>query len=223
MENRQNRLDARLKELEEESQEAWSAALCSAEDREFFTNVRAELTGQHSAQECSTEVALSCSAQQISPAMHERGGLGALFKGLRSHAAFYLPKDTSVLPEYRLDRLKKLGHLPLLPTTFFIFFAYPVPNEPQAEADARQRTETVSKFLVEHLHAGLKERLRKNIPHDDAQVEQRIKDILKGRVWNLRLDALLKRKDLDRLDLPLTKIGEPDDIRRGVWVFRVDC
>lgn len=223
LEQRQQTQNNRLKELEEESKEAWSSALCSAEDREFFANVRAELSGQRRPQECSTSVALSCSAEQISPAMHERGGLGALFKGLRSRAAFYLPKDISVLPDYRQDRLKKLGHLPLLPTTFFVFFAYPVPNEPKADLEARERTEAVSKFLVEHLRNGLKERLKKNGVSDESNLEQRVQDLLKDRIWNLRLDVLLKRKDLDRLDLPLPKIGEPDDLRRGVWVFRVDC
>jgi len=223
LEQRLHQQDERLRQMEEESKEAWSAALCSAEDREFFANVRAELAGQHKPRECSTEVALSCSAQQISPAIHERGGLGALFKSQHSRAAFYLPKDASAIPEYRLERLKKLGHLPLLPTTFFVFFAYPVPNEPHADVEARQRSETVSKYLVEHLRSGLKERLRRNGVTDESQLEQRVQDILKDRIWQLRLDTLLKKKDLDRLDAPMTKIGEPDDLRRGVWVFRVDC
>jgi hypothetical protein len=212
----------RLSELEEESKEAWSSALCSAEDREFFASVRAELTARNRPAECST-VALSCSAEQISPAIHGRGGLGALFKGLRTRAAFYLPKDINVLPEYRQDRLRKLGHLPLLPTTFFVFFAYPMSSEPKADADARERTETVSTFLLEHLRSGLKERLKKGGTVDDAALDRRVQDLLKDRIWNLRLDVLLKRKDLDRLDLPMPKIGEPDDLRRGVWVLRVDC
>lgn len=223
VEQRQKQQDVRLKEMEDESKEAWSAALCSAEDREFFSNVRAELSGQHKPRECSDEVALSCSAQQISPAIHARGGLGSLFKTLHNRAAFYLPKEASAIPEYRLERLKKLGHLPLLPTTFFVFFAYPMPNEPQSDVDAKRRTETVSSILVEHLRSGLKERLRKNGLVDELEIDQRVQDLLRDRIWNLRLDSLLKKKDLDRLDAPMTKIGEPDDLRRGVWVFRVDC
>lgn len=199
----------RFKQL---SQEMWAAASCTMADRELFDRLRTE---------CPPDSTTTCKTVQIYPALRRRGGLQALFHSQRFRESFYLPHDARRLPDYRQSRLEKLVKLgPLFDSTRFVVVARTDPSEPNKETEATLRSQVIIKLLAEQLaklHDPGKEK-------DERMSEGTFtKHAIDKMIWRWRYDAGLKSEELDELDRPQVNIGEPQNINRGVWVFRVDC
>ncbi len=197
--------------LRDEMRDILAMTSCTVADRELFDRLRAE---------CPPETAASCKTQQLLPALRRHGGLEALFRGQKFRVAFYPPHNVKSLPSFRLNQLERLVRGgPIFDTTRFVVVARTDPNESARESDAMAR----SQLVVKHLKEYLSKSRRDDNTDDDEPASSQSRGAIDKMIWRWRYDEKLKLKDMDELDRPLDNIGEPQNLNRGVWVFRVDC
>lgn len=197
--------------LRDEMRDILAMTSCTVADRELFDRLRAE---------CPPETAASCKTQQLLPALRRHGGLEALFRGQKFRVAFYPHHNFKSLPSFRLNQLERLVRGgPIFDTTRFVVVARTDPGESARESDTMAR----SQLVVKHLKEYLSKSRREDSADDDEPASSPSRGTYDKMIWRWRYDEKLKVKDMDEMDRPQDTIGEPQNLNRGVWVFRVDC
>lgn len=202
-ERRISEMKQRVDEVQLQAREAWTTILCPPEERELFDKAQ---------KECPD----ACETTHIYGALSNVGGIQFLINSHPRHEAFYLQKKSPphLLNELRIDRLRRLAHLPLLSTTRFVVIALTSPLEPHPALAASQRGELVTTKLREMLLAG--DSTHSGLTADQIQDERRI--------WRWYYDKPIAKSQIKRLeDQPKVNLGEDDNLSHVVMVFRVDC